>query len=350
MKGKMKTAVMLGIGKMGFEERDIPQVKDDEVLVKLEYVGICGSDLHYYETGAIGDYVVEPPFVLGHEPGGTVVEVGKNVTHLKAGDRVALEPGKTCGHCEFCKTGRYNLCPDVVFFATPPVDGVFQEYVAHEADLCFKLPDNVSTLEGALIEPLAVGFHAANQGGAHIGQKAVVFGSGCIGLMCMLALKAEGVTEVYVVDVIDSRLEKAARLGATAVVNSSREDAIRRIAELAGGSGVDLAIDTAGADATVNQAIRMVKPGGTIVCVGYSRSGQVTMDMSVALNKEITFRTVFRYRHIYPMAIAAVAAGKIDLKDVVTNRFTLDQIQEAMEKSVSDKVNIVKAVIEVAGE
>ena len=148
MEGKMKTAVMLGIGKMGFEERDIPKVKDNEVLVKLEYVGICGSDLHYYETGAIGDYVVEPPFVLGHEPGGTVVEVGKEVKHLKVGDRVALEPGKTCGHCEFCKTGNYNLCPDVVFFATPPVDGVFQEYVAHEADLCFKLPDNDSGCHG----------------------------------------------------------------------------------------------------------------------------------------------------------------------------------------------------------
>ena len=154
MKGTMKTAVMLDIGKIGFEEREIPQVKDDEVLVKLEYVGICGSDLHYYESGAIGDFIVKPPFVLGHEPGGTVVEVGKDVKHLKVGDRVALEPGKTCGHCEFCKTGRYNLCPDVVFFATPPVDGVFQEYVAHEADLCFKLPDNVSTMEGALIEPL----------------------------------------------------------------------------------------------------------------------------------------------------------------------------------------------------
>ena len=137
MNGKMKVAVMNGIGKMGFEEREIPHPKEDEVLVKLEYVGICGSDLHYYETGAIGDYVVEPPFVLGHEPGGTVVEVGENVKHLQVGDRVALEPGKTCGHCEFCKQGKYNLCPDVVFFATPPVDGVFQEYVAHEADLCF---------------------------------------------------------------------------------------------------------------------------------------------------------------------------------------------------------------------
>lgn len=140
MEGTMKTAVMLGIGKMGFEERKIPVPGDNEVLVKLEYVGICGSDLHYCETGAIGDYVVKPPFVLGHEPGGTVVEVGKDVKHLKVGDRVALEPGKTCGHCEFCKTGNYNLCPDVVFFATPPVDGVFQEYVAHEAALCFKLP------------------------------------------------------------------------------------------------------------------------------------------------------------------------------------------------------------------
>ena len=193
---------MEGIGKMGFEQRPIPVPKDNEVLVKVEYVGICGSDLHYYEQGRIGDYIVKPPFVLGHESGGTVVAVGKDVTHLKAGDRVALEPGKTCGKCEFCKTGRYNLCPDVVFFATPPVDGVFQEYVAHEADLCFKLPDNVSTLEGALIEPLAVGFHAAKQGNAHFGQTAVVTGAGCIGLVSMMALKALGVTEVYVVDIM----------------------------------------------------------------------------------------------------------------------------------------------------
>ena len=217
MKGEMKVAVMEGIGKMGFTERPIPTPKDDEVLVKLEYVGICGSDLHYYEHGRIGDYIVEPPFVLGHEPGGTVVEVGKNVKHLKAGDRVALEPGKTCGHCEFCKTGRYNLCPDVIFFATPPVDGVFQEYVAHEAGLCFKLPDNVDTMEGALIEPLAVGFHAAKQGGAAMGQTAVVTGSGCIGLVTMMALKALGVDQVYVVDIMQKRLDKAMELGATGV-------------------------------------------------------------------------------------------------------------------------------------
>lgn len=347
MKGKMKVAVMLGIGKMGFEERDIPQPKDDEVLVKLEYVGICGSDLHYYESGAIGDYVVKPPFVLGHEPGGTVVEVGKNVTHLKVGDRVALEPGKTCGHCEFCKTGRYNLCPDVVFFATPPVDGVFQEYVAHEAGLCFKLPDNVSTMEGALIEPLAVGFHAARQGGAQAGQVAIVTGAGCIGLVSMMALKAMGVSKVYSVDVMDKRLDKALELGADGVINGSREDAVKKVMELTGGMGCDLVIETAGTEITTRQAVQMTKKGATIVLVGYSKTGEIKMPISLALDKELTFKTVFRYRHIYPMAIDAVASGRVNLKGIVTNEFALDDIQEAMDESVNNKADIVKAVVKI---
>ena len=347
MKGKMKVAVMLGIGKMGFEERDIPLPKDDEVLVKLEYVGICGSDLHYYESGAIGDYVVKPPFVLGHEPGGTVVEVGKNVTHLKVGDRVALEPGKTCGHCEFCKTGRYNLCPDVVFFATPPVDGVFQEYVAHEAGLCFKLPDNVSTMEGALIEPLAVGFHAARQGGAQAGQVAVVTGAGCIGLVSMMALKAMGVSKVYSVDVMDKRLDKALELGADGVINGSREDAVKKVMELTGGMGCDLVIETAGTEITTRQAVQMTKKGATIVLVGYSKTGEIKMPISLALDKELTFKTVFRYRHIYPMAIDAVASGRVYLKAIVTNEFALDDIQEAMDESVNNKADIVKAVVKI---
>ena len=348
MKGTMKTAVMLGIGKMGFEEREIPQVKEDEVLVKLEYVGICGSDLHYYESGAIGDYVVKPPFVLGHEPGGTVVEVGRNVKHLKAGDRVALEPGKTCGHCEFCKAGRYNLCPDVVFFATPPVDGVFQEYVAHEADLCFKLPDNVSTMEGALIEPLAVGFHAAMQGGARAGQTAVVMGAGCIGLVTMMALKAMGVTKVYTVDIMEKRLQKALELGADGVINAGQADAVEEVRKLTDGKGCDLVIETAGTQATTVQAIRMTKKGAAIVLVGYSKSGEMTLPMSLALDKELTFKTVFRYRHIYPMAIDAVAAGKVNLKGIVTDIFSLDEAQKAMDYSVNNKADIVKAVIRIA--
>lgn len=343
----MKVAVMLGIGKMGFEERPIPQPKDDEVLVKLEYVGICGSDIHYYESGAIGDYVVKPPFVLGHEPGGTVVEVGKNVKHLKPGDRVALEPGKTCGHCEHCRKGEYNLCEDVIFFATPPVDGVFQEYVAHEADLCFKLPDNVSTLEGALIEPLAVGFHAANQGGAHAGQTALVFGAGCIGLMSMMALRAEGVQHVYVADIMQKRLDKALELGATAVINSKEKNLQEEIQRLTGGRGVDLCIEAAGTEITTRQAIDVTIKGGTIVLVGYSKTGELTLPVSKMLDKELTIKTVFRYRHIYPMAIEAVAAGVVNVKGVVTNTFDLDDIQRAMDLSVSDKANIVKSVVKI---
>lgn len=350
MNGTMKVAVMEGIGKMGYIRRPIPAPRADEVLVKLEYVGICGSDMHYYETGAIGDYVVKPPFVLGHEPGGTVVEVGSNVTHLKVGDRVALEPGKTCGHCEFCRQGKYNLCPDVVFFATPPVDGVFQEYVAHEAALCFKLPENVSTLEGALIEPLAVGFHAANQGGAHAGQTAVVMGAGCIGLVSMMALKAEGVSRVYVVDVMPKRLEKALELGADGIINGKDEDAVEAVRKLTGGAGCDLVIETAGTEITTRQTIHMAKKGAVIVLVGYSKTGEITLPMSLALDKELTFKTVFRYRHIYPMAIDAVAAGKVNLKGIVTDIFDFDDIQNAMDRSVADKASIVKAVVRIAGE
>lgn len=347
MDGMMKVAVMNGIGKMGYTERPIPVPGDDEVLVKLEYVGICGSDMHYYETGRIGDYVVEPPFVLGHEPGGVVVETGKNVTHLKIGDRVALEPGITCGKCKFCREGNYNLCPDVVFFATPPIDGVFQEYVAHKADLCFKLPENVSTLEGALIEPLAVGFHAAKQGEAGAGQTAVVFGAGCIGLVSMMALKASGVTRVYVVDVVQKRLDKAIELGADGVINGMEEDVLKRAQELTGGEGFDLAIETAGTEITTNQSIQTVRKGSNIVLVGYGKTGMMNLMMSLALDKEVTFKTVFRYRHIYPMAIEAVAQGKVNLEGIVTHVFAFDDIQSAMDRSINEKAEIVKGVVKI---
>lgn len=347
MKNKMEVAVMNGIGRMGFIEREVPKLKANEVLVKLEYIGICGSDLHYYETGRIGEYIVEPPFVLGHEPGGVVVEVGEDVTHLNVGDKVALEPGKTCGHCEFCKTGRYNLCSEVIFFATPPIDGVFQEYVAHEANLCFKLPENVSTLEGALIEPLAVGFHAAIQGEAKAGQTAVVMGAGCIGLVSIMALKALGVSNVYVVDIMEKRLEKALELGAKEVINAKEKNPVEAIMELTNGKGCDLVIETAGTEMTTIQCIHMAKKGTNVVLVGYSKTGEMTLPMSLVLDKELTFKTVFRYRDIYPMAIEAVANGKVDLKGIVTHEFTLDEVQNAMDYSVNNKSDIVKAVIKI---
>lgn len=347
MEGTMKVAVMLDKMKMGWEERPIPVPGDNEILVKIDCVGICGSDMHYYENGKIGSYIVDPPFVLGHESGGVVVEIGKDVKHLNVGDRVALEPGKTCGHCEFCRSGKYNLCPDVKFFATPPIDGVFQEYVVHEADLCFKLPDNVSTMEGALIEPLAVGMHAANQAGASLGKTAVVTGAGCIGLCAMMSLKAFGVTEVYVTDIMDKRLEKALELGATGVINSKERKPVEEIYKLTEGRGVDIVVEASGVEICANQGIEMLVQAGTLVQVAYSGSGYMSLNMSMICDKEITIKSVFRYRHIYPIAIKSVASGLINLKDIVTDVFEFENIEEAMNKSIADKANIVKAVIKI---
>lgn len=343
----MKVAVMTGIGKIEFQERDIPVPNANEVLVKLESVGVCGSDMHYYETGRIGDFVVDFPFVLGHECAGTVEKVGENVEHLKKGDRVALEAGKTCMECQLCRKGLYNLCPDVIFFATPPIDGVFQEYVAHEAALCFKLPAHVSAEEGALVEPLAIGLHSAGKGNAQVGQIAVVFGAGCIGLVSVLALKARGVSQIYIVDSMDKRLDKALELGANVAINFKKEDAVEKIAELTALDGVDLVIETSGSEEAANQAIDVCGKGATIVMVGYSQSGKMNLNMSVAINKELSFESVFRYRHIYPVAINAIAAESIDVKGLVSHTFRFDEIPEAMEKCIKNKNEIVKAVIKI---
>jgi len=341
----MKVSVMTGLETMGWEERPVPQLRGDQVLVRVGAVGVCGSDLHYYEHGRIGNFVVKPPFVLGHEAAGTVVAAGKDVRHLEAGDRVALEPGIACGKCEACVSGKYNLCPDVKFFATPPVDGVFQEYVAHDARLCFKLPGNMSLVEGALIEPFAVGLHAVSQGNARLGQTAAVTGAGCIGLMSLLALRAQGVSRIFVIETIARRLSKARELGATAVFDPSQADVVKEINEATGGRGCDLVIETSGSEAAAQNAIHIARRGGRIVFVGYSPDGNVTLPLGRALDKELSFETVFRYRHIYPIAIEAVSSGRANIASVVTNEFSFDAIPEAMARSCHEKGSIVKSVI-----
>ena len=347
MADMMKVAVMTELGKLEIQQRPVPVPKKGEVLVKLEYIGVCGSDLHYFESGRIGDFVVELPFVLGHECSGSVVGTGEGVKTLAVGDRITIEPGLVCGTCKYCKSGRYNLCPDMEFFATPPYDGVFQEYVAYPENQCFKLPDSISTLEGALMEPLAVGFHAAAQADAHLGQTALVLGSGCIGLVSLLALKAKGVGKVIISDVLDVRLAKAKELGADVVLNSKTDDVLARVLEETGGEGVDIVIDTAGLDVCMEQAVRGTCMGGTIVCVGYPPSGNTVVPMSVAINKELTIKTIFRYRNTYPLEIDAVAGGKVNLKGLVTDIFDFDDIQNAMDRSLREKDRIVKAVIKM---
>lgn len=345
MEGKMKVAVMTDIRKMEIEERDIPQIKPDEVLVKIEYVGICGSDMHFFESGRVGNWIVDEPLVLGHESGGTVVEVGENVTNLKVGDRVALEPGVGCGECEMCKKGLYNLCQDMDFMAVPHQrDGVFLEYYAHPAKMCFKLPDNVDTMEGALVEPMAVGLHAVNVSGAKMGQSAVVLGCGCIGLVTIMALKAAGIDEIYAVDVLEKRLQKAKEVGASMIINGKEQDAVKVIQAI---GGCDLVYETAGAEFTTLQTAKMVKKGGAVTLVGMCANSEITYDIGSLSAAEARLYTIFRYRNLYPTAIKLISQGKLPVKSIVSHEFDFKDIIHGINYNIDNKQDVIKGVIKM---
>ncbi len=343
----MKTAVMYETSKIRFEERKVPSPSRDSVLVKLEYVGICGSDAHLFAHGSIGESYVTEPMVLGHEPGGTVVQVGQDVTHLKEGDRVAIEPGIPCWKCDYCKEGKYNLCREVFFYASlPVVEGCFTQYISHPANLCYKLPDNVSTLEGALMEPLAVGFHAASQAEVKVGKSAVILGAGCIGLMTLLSLKSMGVQDIIVVDIMQNRLEKALSLGATHIINASTCDPVEKLLTLTD-HGADYSFETAGNETTLMQIAKMTKRGGTITLVGYTAKGTAKLNVNWIIDNEMTIKTVFRYRNHYPTIIKAVSEGSIPLHKITTDIFDFDDIQKGFEYSIEHKDIITKAIIKL---
>ncbi len=345
MQGKMKVAVMTGLRKMELQERDIPTPKADEVLVKIENVGVCGSDMHFFESGRVGNWIVDGPLVLGHESGGTVVEVGKDVKDLKVGDRVALEPGLGCGKCEFCKKGLYNLCPDMDFMAIPHQrDGVFLEYYAHPASLCFKLPDNVDTMEGGLVEPLSVGLHAVSVSQAKMGMNAVVLGCGCIGLCTIMSLKAAGIDEIYAVDVIDKRLQKAKEVGAMEILNGKEVDVVDYIRNLPT-KGCDLVYETAGSEFTTLQTGKLVRNGGAVTLVGMCANSEITYDIGSLSAAEARLYTIFRYRNLYPQAIKLISQGKIPIKSIVSHVFDFEEINEAVNYNIDNKSDVIKAVI-----
>ncbi len=344
-----RAAFMHGLDNMVIREVPVPEIGAKQVLVQLEYVGICGSDVHYYHHGACGAYQVDlnEDYMLGHECAGTVAAVGEGVTTLKVGDRVALEPGITCGQCEYCKAGKYNLCPEVVFLATPPVAGCYEEFIAFPENMCFKLPENVSTREGALIEPLAVGFHAASQGDVQPGDTVVILGAGCIGLMTLLSCKARGAGTIIVSDLVEARLQKARELGATHVLNAGQENVPEAIKVLTEGRGAARVFETAGSPVTIAQTPHIVARGGTITLVGIAPVEEIRFNFAQIMDKEAEIKSVFRYRNIYPKAIAAVASGAIDVNGIVTHEYDLDHIQDAFQEAIRNKTDLVKVLIRV---
>jgi len=321
-----------------------PTPKAGQVLIRVMHVGICGSDLHYYENSKFG-IVIPYPYLLGHECAGEVVELGDGVTSLQAGDRVALEPGVTCGRCEFCRSGRYNLCPDVRFFASPPVPGTLCDFVTHPADMCFKLPENVDTMQGALVEPLAVGFHAARLAVAMPGKTAVILGSGCIGMCTMLALRAHGVGTVYTTEPLEKRVERARALGADEAINITRTDPVARVMELTQGRGTDIVVDASGNSDAVKSTAQFVARGGKIVMVGMSPDPVFPFDFERLMHKEASIDTLYRYRNCYPAAIQAIASG-LPVSKIVSHRFRFEDAAEAFMQNSENRAEVVKAMIE----
>ncbi|KAF8914010.1 xylitol dehydrogenase [Gymnopilus junonius] len=373
--------VLRAVEDVAYEERPVPEIKGDEVLVAVKKTGICGSDVHYLVEGRIGDFVVEKPMVLGHESAGVVsrgkqilfidVLVGPDVKHLKPGDRVAMEPGATCRLCDACKLGRYNLCPDIVFAATPPYDGTLARYYRLPADLAYPLPENVSLEDGAMMEPLAVGVHSvSNLGSFYANQTIAVFGCGPVGLLCMAVAKAIGASRIVAVDIVPARLEFAKiYIGAETYLppkfenGESKIDYSRRNATLMkqqlditdrGRNSIDLVIDASGAEVSIQTGFYVVKTGGTFVQVGMGNPN-VTLNLSLLMTKELNYKGSFRYGPgDYPLAISLVASGKIDLKPLVTHRFKFEDAIVAFKATRAGKSEdgkgVIKAIISGPGE
>ncbi|WP_129113738.1 NAD(P)-dependent alcohol dehydrogenase [Halegenticoccus tardaugens] len=341
----MQTAVLVEPTQFELQERDRPSPGPDDVLVAIHKVGICGSDIHYYEHGRIGDYVVEEPLILGHESAGEVVDVGGNVTDLAAGDRVALEPGIPCRRCAHCKRGEYHLCEDVRFMATPPHDGAFAEYVSWPADFAYELPENVSTVEGALCEPLSVGIHASRRGGVGRGDTVLVTGAGPIGLLVMEAARAAGATDVIVTDVVPEKLKLARERGADLAVDVSEKDLVDHVGEYTDGVGADVVIEASGAKSSIRSTIDAVRRGGTVVLVGLATEASVPFDVLEVIDNEIDVLGSFRYKNTYDAAVDLLADGVVDVDEIVDFTVPLTDIDRAFRRSMEP--SIVKGMISI---
>jgi L-iditol 2-dehydrogenase len=345
MENKMKAALLMKPGLIEIVEREIPVPTEDEVLIRIKAVGLCGSDIHYYEHGKIGPYVVEKPIILGHEAAGDIVAVGSNVKNLKIGQRAAIEPGVTCGRCEQCKAGRYNLCPSVEFLATPPFNGAFCEYIAIRSDFVFPIPDNMSYEEAALVEPLSVGIHAVRRGKLVPGETVAIFGMGPIGLLAAVAAKSYGAKRIIGVDLESFRLDKALQMGATDVINIRDEDSNEVIKKLTHGRGADLAIETAGNGKALQSALSSVRRGGRVVIVGLPPQSETPLNVPHIVDNEIDIMGVFRYRNTYPAGIDILSSGEIKLEPIITDKMKLEEVHLAFEKAIHEKHNTIKIVI-----
>lgn len=332
-----RAAVLYAPHDLRVEDRPMPMPGPHDVLVEVRAVGVCGSDVHYYEHGRIGDLVVTEPLVLGHEAMGVVVACGEQAHRHALGTRVALEPGVPCGRCVQCRRGRYNLCPDMAFFATPPVNGAFARYVTIHEDFAHRLPDQVSDTAGALLEPLSVGLWAVRKGNVRPGDRVLVTGAGPVGLLAARVAKAAGAAEVAITDVNPARLQVARALGVDTALDTREtplDDTLR----------ADVLLECSGAPAAVTAGIKALRPAGTAVLVGMGPQSETRLPTQVIQSREITLTGTFRYANTYPAAVALAAAGRLDLDVLATATFPLADTEKALLAPRTDP-SVIKTVV-----
>jgi L-iditol 2-dehydrogenase len=332
----MRACVLIGRGEIRIEERPVPTPEPDEVLIKVVAVGVCGSDVHYYREGRIGEFVVDRPLVLGHEVSGHIVAVGSGVADSRLGERVAIEPQRPCRVCAQCSAGRYNLCPDMRFYATPPIDGAFCDYVTIQSAFAHRVPDSVSYEVAALLEPLSVGIWASRKAKIVPGSRILVAGAGPIGVIATQAARAFGAAEVIVTDPVPERREMARRFGATHTMDP--------ITESVAGLGVDAFIDCSGAAPAVKSGITAVRGAGTVVLVGMG-ADEVALPIPVIQSRELNVTGIFRYTDTWPTAAHLAATEQVDLASLVTGRFDLEHAEDALNADL--KPDSVKAVVQL---
>ncbi|HZL50479.1 MAG TPA: NAD(P)-dependent alcohol dehydrogenase [Terracidiphilus sp.] len=343
----MKALVLEEKLRLSIREINLPlNLGPRDVRIRIGRVGICGSDVHYYKHGRIGPFVVNAPMVLGHEAAGIVLEAGTEVSDLKPGDRVCMEPGIPDMTSRASREGHYNLDPAVRFWATPPIHGCLTGEVIHPAAFTFKLPDNVSLAEGAMVEPFAVGMHAATKAQIKPGATAVVIGAGPIGIMVALSALAAGAGQVIVSDLSAEKLAIAAQYPGIVPFDIRTGSLAARVAELTAGWGADVVFEASGSPKAFEGIFDLLAPAGTLVLVGMPPAA-VVFDVVAAQAKEARIETIFRYANVYPKAVALLASGKVDLKPLISASFSFGQSIAAFERAAEGRPADIKLQIVV---
>ncbi|TPL19598.1 MULTISPECIES: NAD(P)-dependent alcohol dehydrogenase [unclassified Mesorhizobium] len=346
----MRALVLEKKGELALREIALPlDVGPDDVRIAIHTVGVCGSDVHYYTHGAIGSYVVRAPMVLGHEASGTIVEIGANVRTLKVGDRVCMEPGVPNLSSRATKLGIYNVDPDVTFWATPPVHGILAPQAVHPAAFTYRLPDNVSFAEGAMVEPFAIGMQAAARARIVPGDVAAVVGCGPIGIMIALAALAGGCSKVLISDFSAPKLEIAGRYPGVVPVNIGEQPLVDAVRAATDGWGADIVFEASGSPKAFADLFDVVRPGGAVVLVGLPVE-PVALNVPAAISKEVRIETVFRYANIFDRALQLIASGKVDLKPLITGTYPFSDSIEAFERAAAAHPQDVKLQILLSGE